>query len=305
VSVLGGSQTDLNSPYGLALDGAGDLFVADRTANAITVYDPGARGDTAPIRTITGPHAQLSSPQALALDRSGHLWVVNGQSSSLTEYPVSASGDTAPIAVISGPASGLNEPQGITQDAAGNLLVTNTFGHSLATFPDPEPAGSVSPSSTISGAATKLDFPIGIDVDAADRRYVANEFGGLNVYAAGASGNAAPQAVITGAATGLAAPQAVAVTAPLYVLTRPLPRAFADRRYRAQLYSLLGRRPLHWKLVRGHLPAGLKLTRAGAILGTPRRAGTVTITVQVTDSTRPAMRARRTTRLTVRSLSLQ
>jgi hypothetical protein len=151
----------------------------------------------------------------------------------------------------------------------------------------------------LSGSATSLGFPEGIDVDAAGREYVANQFGGLNVYAAGASGNIAPTAVISGAATGLAAPGAVAVTPPLYVVTHRLARARVGRRYRIQLRALLGRSPLHWRLLRGRLPHGLRLTREGVITGIPRRAIRTRLTVAVTDSTHPAMRARQRLTLTV------
>ncbi len=193
--------------------------------------------------------------------------------------------------------SGLDGPQGMTQDAAGDLLITSTFGESVETFANPPPSNV--PASTLSRAATLLDFPIGIDVDAGGRMYVANEFGGLNVYADGASGSTAPLTVISGTATGLAAPGAVAVTPPLYILTTSLPSAVAGQSYRTRLYSLLGRPRLRWKLARGHLPRKLRLTRRGVITGIPKHAITRTFTVQVTDSTRPAMHARQTLTLTV------
>ena len=199
--------------------------------------------------------------------------MANTGSNTLTEYSATANGDNAPLSVI----SDLDGPRGITLNTAGDLVVTNTYGQMITTFNPASPSNL--PTSTITGAATDLSFPIGIDEDAAGRLYVANQFAGLNVYAAGVNGNAAPTAVISGAATGLAAPGALAVTPPLYIVTHSLPRALARHHYHAALHSILGRRPLHWKLARGHLPPGLKLTRAGLITGTTTHTGTWRFTV--------------------------
>lgn len=201
----------------------------------------------------------------------------------------------APVRVITH-ANGLYGPQGLAQTPDGQVLVANTYAESIATFAT---MGDTTPSTILSGPATLLSFPIGVDVDAAGRLYVANQFGGVNVYAPGASGNMAPLMTIAGAATGLAAPGAIAVTPPLYIATRSLPRATLRRHYHAQLFAGLGRAPLHWVIVRGRLPRGLKLTKSGQIVGTLRRATTVSVTFQVTDSSHQPMRARRTLKLTI------
>ncbi|HEX3833796.1 MAG TPA: putative Ig domain-containing protein [Solirubrobacteraceae bacterium] len=294
-SVLGGAKTGLASPYGLALDSTGDLYVADQPANTITVYAPGASGNVTPMRTITGPHTQLDSPQAVQIDAAGHLWVANAAANTLSEYAASANGDSAPLATI----SGVDGPEGLTQNAAGQLVATNTDGAAVTAFANPGPTGEIVPALTIAGAAARLDFPIGVDVDAAGRLYVANQFGGLNVYGAGASGNATPLAVIAGGATGLAAPGAVAVTPPLVIVTQSLPRATTGRRYHQRLHSALGRRPLHWRVAHGRLPAGLRLSRTGELSGTPKHAGKQKLTIEVTDSTKPVARARRTMELAI------
>ena len=46
-----------------------------------------------------------------------------------------------------------------------------------------------------------------------------------------------------------------------------------------------GNPPYKWKLATGSkLPKGLKLSSAGQITGTPKAAGTTTVTIQVTDT---------------------
>jgi IPT/TIG domain len=121
-------------------------------------------------------------------------------------------------------------------------------------------------------------------VDAANDLYVATEFGGvnglgqLNVFGPGGT---SPQAVISGPGTGLDGPHAVAVAPPMSIATSSLPVAAVGRRYSARLYALLGRPQLSWRVVRGHLPAGLRLSRSGYVSGVPRRIGDASFTVKL------------------------
>jgi hypothetical protein len=179
--------------------------------------------------------------------------------------PPTANGNATPIAVITGDATNLDTPDGITQDPAGRLLVADAAGPSIDTFATPVTTSGPAPVATLTGPLTQLAYPIGVDVDAAGRKYVGNQFGALTVYAAGAQGGATPLATIAGPATGLSAPGAVAVLPPLHIATHLLRRARVGRRYHLQLRALLGRSPLRWRIARGRLPPGLRLTRAGAI----------------------------------------
>jgi len=63
--------------------------------------------------------------------------------------------------------------------------------------------GSVTPAKTLIGAATLLSSPMGIAIDSSNKMYVTNETGKeVLIFAAGASGNTAPVATITGSNTG-------------------------------------------------------------------------------------------------------
>jgi DNA-binding beta-propeller fold protein YncE len=52
----------LQQPHGVTLDGAGYLYVADCDSNAILVFAPGANGNVAPVRTISGANTTLNCP---------------------------------------------------------------------------------------------------------------------------------------------------------------------------------------------------------------------------------------------------
>jgi hypothetical protein len=98
--------------------------------------------------------------------------------------------------------------------------------------------------------------------------------------------------VINGPTTGLRAPGSVAVAPPLNLTTRTLPPAALERRYAQHLWAILGQSPLRWRLVRGHLPHGLKLVRSGRVTGVARQLGRFHLTVTVRDSGRPAQTAK-------------
>jgi hypothetical protein len=76
--------------------------------------------------------------------------------------------------------------------------------------------------------------------------------------------------------------------APLAITTRSLPAASVDRAYSQQLSAAGGTGPYTWTLASGRLPAGITLSREGAIHGKPWAAGTYAFTVRATDSQWPA-----------------
>ncbi|HTT17813.1 MAG TPA: N,N-dimethylformamidase beta subunit family domain-containing protein [Candidatus Sulfotelmatobacter sp.] len=88
--------------------------------------------------------------------------------------------------------------------------------------------------------------------------------------------------------------------ATLIITTASLPGATQTLAYSATLASSGGTPPVSWSLIDNTvLPAGLSLSTAGQISGTPTTAGTTTFTVQVTDSGSPAQTASQTFSITV------
>ena len=75
---------------------------------------------------------------------------------------------------------------------------------------------------------------------------------------------------------------------PLAITTKTLPAATAGTGYRQQLAAAGGVAPYTWALASGRLPAGITLSREGALHGEPWAAGTYVFTVRATDSQWPA-----------------
>jgi hypothetical protein len=192
--------------------GQDEVFVANFSANSITVYPRTATGDTAPTRTLTGAATGLNGPIGLVVDMAnGELVVTNSGNNSVTVYPRTASGNTAPTRQLIGPATGLDQPFGVAVDVAhGELFVANAAS---ITVYSRTASGNSAPIRTLAGAATGLNGPAGIVADAANNELlVANEGNdSITVDNRTARGNTAPTRTLSGAATGLNTPFAVVV----------------------------------------------------------------------------------------------
>jgi Fibronectin type III domain len=209
-AIIQGPDTGLDAPTAVAVNPAGDLFVADDNDNSVTEYAPRAFGDAAPIATISGAATGLSGPFGLALDSAGDLFVGNAGNNSVTEYAPRPFGDVAPIATISGPDTGLNSPFGVALDSAGDLFVANDGASSVTEFAKGA-NGDAAPIVTISGAASGLSSPTGVAVNSAGDLYVVSSAtDSVNEYE-GLPGHIVLVGAIGGAATGLSEPGGIAV----------------------------------------------------------------------------------------------
>jgi len=80
----------------------------------------------------------------------------------------------------------------------------------------------------------------------------------------------------------------------LRIVEARLPDCLLGEAYDAALHATAGSEPLQWQVVKGRLPAGLRLeARTGRILGRCEAAGDVTFAVRVTDASKPPQWAER------------
>ena len=187
-ATIQGSATGLNFPRAVALDSAGNIYVANSEKlvgglYSVTVYRAGSDGDAKPSATISGSHTGLVVPWGIALDSHGNIYVANLGSDDgkigprITLYPPGSNGDVAPKATISGPRTGLNSPGGIAVDSAGNIYVTNDVsysgGHDTIAVYARGSHGDAAPKAIL--PALGLAQPWGIAVDSNRNIYVAND----------------------------------------------------------------------------------------------------------------------------------
>jgi sugar lactone lactonase YvrE len=177
-------------PMGIAVDPAGNVFVAD-TGN-FTVRKISSSGEVstlagAPMQNAyvdgTGSNARFLAPAGLTIDRSGNLFVTDRNAirkvtSAGVVTTIAGIADTAGSVDGTGSSARFNQPWGISVDSAGVLFVTDLYAIRKIT-----PAGVVS---TIAGTSgwTNTDGVgsqaifhslFGIALDANGNLYVAND----------------------------------------------------------------------------------------------------------------------------------
>ena len=141
-----GSAARFNSPYGITVDRAGNLFVADRSNHRIRRITPdgvvttlagGVSGDAPAagyVDSPTGSTARFNLPSSVAVDSAGYVYVTDLGNKRLRR--VSPSGAVETIAGNgtfgfvdgNGDVAEFSGPIGIAVDAAGNLYVDDYSG---------------------------------------------------------------------------------------------------------------------------------------------------------------------------------
>jgi sugar lactone lactonase YvrE len=175
VSVVGGSQ----SPDGVAVDSAGDVFVADSAFNLVFEIKPGA---AATITIASG----LNDPQGVAVDAAGDVFIADTGNNQVLEVKPGA----APTTFV----SGLSGPQGMAVDGGGSVYIADT-GHNQVLKVTPD--GS---QQTTVGA--KLSGPTDVAVDAQGNVFIADA-GNQQVVEVPAAGGS--QSAVINGVTGLSA----------------------------------------------------------------------------------------------------
>jgi DNA-binding beta-propeller fold protein YncE len=184
-----------SSPAGLAVDLAGNVFVADygnsriRKISATGVVSTVA-GSTAGAADGVGIASKFNGPRALALDATGtNLYVADANNNTIRKI-VLATGDVTTLAGSgktgnadgAGTAASFNHPSGIAVDAAGNIYVADAANNLLRKITAAGAVTSLAGSGYVS-LITPFNSPSGVavatDGTGATTVYVANTQGNL------------------------------------------------------------------------------------------------------------------------------
>ena len=127
---------------------------------SITVYDKTARGNTAPLRVITGPNTQLNWPTGMFVDSErGELYVANDGADSILVFDTMANGDVAPLRVLQGPRTKLHYPSSVFLDLENDELWVANMGNHRATVYPRAAAGDTAPIREIRSAPDGMPAP--------------------------------------------------------------------------------------------------------------------------------------------------
>lgn len=222
------SITGLQNPFDLAVTKDGEIWVANLglapglpgNKPSITIYDANSSGAAPPTFTIDGGQPSgLINPTAVAWrENPANLLVLDSARADVQEFTKSQ----FPI----GSAMNFGVPAGVAIDLPGTVYVTDqTAGQNAIWFLSMVANQSnQTTSSSITGPATGLNNPAHVVVDGQGKIYVVNRGSqnpvaqnpSITVYAANASGDAAPVQSIGGGSgwiTELSEPYGIAVDA--------------------------------------------------------------------------------------------
>jgi sugar lactone lactonase YvrE len=192
-----GSSAKFKYPRGVAVDSAGNVYVADENNHRIRKIT--IVGTTVTVSTLAGTgtggfldgpgsSALFKSPYGVAVDSAGNVYVVDYLNSRIRK--IMTSGTTVTVSTLAGNRSAgyadgpgssakFRYPTGIAVDSAGYIYVADEDNHSIRKI---TPGGTVS---TIVGSGTagyaegtgtnsQFKYPFGVAVDSAGNVYVAD-----------------------------------------------------------------------------------------------------------------------------------
>ncbi|MDO6430043.1 hypothetical protein Q4E93_05575 [Flavitalea sp. BT771] len=146
-----GTAAKFSTPRGLAMDAAGNIYVADASNNRIRKITPAGvvstlAGSTDGYAEGTGAAAKFGYPtNSVAVDASGNVYVADGGNNRVRK--ISPAGVVSTLAGDGG-VSIFYQPLGVTVDAAGNVYVADSYNNRICKI---TPGGTVS---TLAGSAT-------------------------------------------------------------------------------------------------------------------------------------------------------
>jgi uncharacterized protein (TIGR03437 family) len=193
------TSASLNDVWGVAVDSAGSVYIADSGNNRIRKVPRGGVITTVAGNGIGGfsgdggpaVSASLSCPSAVAVDLSGNLYVADQCNQRIRRVTPSgiistvAGNGTNALAGDGGPATSasFSSPHGVAVDAVGNLYMTDGSSMRVRRF---SPGGTVStmagnglfkaPTDGVSATSSFLNQPGGVAVDGAGNIYVVDGY---------------------------------------------------------------------------------------------------------------------------------
>jgi sugar lactone lactonase YvrE len=178
-----GSAARFEDPQGIAVDAAGNLYVADTFNCTIRKIAPGGvvttlagrAGTYGGYRDGVGAEAQFSYPDDVAVDAAGNVFVADTDNNRIRKIDPAAN-----VTTLSAGTNGIGYPTGIASDGTGNLYVANAGLSTVVRVSSNGSVTTIAGTSDVSGdldgtgTAAKFGFPTGLAIDSAGDIFVSD-----------------------------------------------------------------------------------------------------------------------------------
>ena len=184
-----GSEARFNSPYGVAVDGDGNVVVGDAWGGTIRRISPAGL-----VTTLAGQpggwgwadgfgiSALFNWPEGVAVDTAGNIYVADSENDTIRK--VTSEGWVSTVQDDSGGWSRFSLPEGVAVDLTGNVIVADT-GCSRIRNISPTGvvttlggSGGVTGTADGTGSEARFYWPAGVAVGKNGRLYVADTYNG-------------------------------------------------------------------------------------------------------------------------------
>jgi len=191
-----GGAASFNSPAGVAVDGSGNVFVADASNSTIRKIAPGGAVTTfAGTAGATGSSdgsgaaARFNSPEGVAVDAVGNVYVADSRNNTIRKITSgglvttlagaagqSGSGDGA------GGSARFNGPYAVAVDGSGNVFVSDFFNGTIRKIDTSNTVSTVAGTAGLlgfqdgTGAAARFNQPYALALDGSGNIYVADTY---------------------------------------------------------------------------------------------------------------------------------
>jgi streptogramin lyase len=192
-----GSAAQFNRPTGVAVDSAGNVYVADTDNHTIRKVSPGGAVSTLAglagftgFRNGMGSDARFDGPTGVAVDDAGYVYVADSQNHLIRI--INPDGVTGTVAGIPFPPGNedasaeqarFNAPRGVAVDRLGNIYVADSANNTIRRIS----AGSGRSVTTLAGSpgdapgngdgrgrGARFHYPTGVAIDPAGNVYAAD-----------------------------------------------------------------------------------------------------------------------------------
>jgi sugar lactone lactonase YvrE len=156
----------LVNPVDVAVDGSGNIFVADAGDN--TVKEITAASGYSIVTTLVAASGNFNQPYGIAVDGSGNVFVADTYNNTIKEIVAAGGYTIVNTLAING---NFSFPSGIAVDGGGNLFVLD-FGHNA--LDEIPAAGGYANVATLAAGHGNFNQPYGVAVDGNGNVFVAD-----------------------------------------------------------------------------------------------------------------------------------